>query len=302
MGTRNSIDSAWHVAALCHFLVCGSVLDGYEALHDVFKGNANTEARNARCPPVHRRATGRCGLRHTGAGSETREIKEVDWAGPGSGSQTATFVFSRENQPVSRLSPGHKDLFIDRGGNLAQVHHRHLHSSASAPPRLSCSHSRRRRRCRPAAEMKPSPPERSQKRQLEKRTVLRDVSCEITTRHTSLAAVIVVAPQLDGVVVGRVFLDFALLAVVPLQLLEHPVPRCPDEIALPMDLWAWDKGNTIPQRVACLDSCHKTRLGGAAPTTARSRSGIRTTNFRVVSQRCRAPAACRSRRTRRAAR
>ena len=33
------------------------VLDGYEVLHDVFKENVNTEARNVRCPHVHRRAT-----------------------------------------------------------------------------------------------------------------------------------------------------------------------------------------------------------------------------------------------------
>ena len=66
---------------------------GYEALHDMFKENANTEARNARCPHAHRRATGWCRLRHTGAGSETREINEVDPPGPGSGSQTASFVF-----------------------------------------------------------------------------------------------------------------------------------------------------------------------------------------------------------------
>ena len=35
---------------------------------------------------------------------------------------------------------------------------------------------------------------------------------------------------------------------------------------------AWDKGNTTPQRVTCLDSRHKAGLGRAAPTTARRRS------------------------------
>ena len=57
-----------------------------------------------------------------------------------------------------------------------------------------------------------------------------------TTKRASLAPAIVVAPQLDGVVVGRVFLGSALLTVHPLQLLEHPVPRCLDEIDLPVDL------------------------------------------------------------------
>ena len=55
-------------------------------------------------------------------------------------------------------------------------------------------------------------------------------------RTTSLAPAIIVAPQLGGVVVGRVFLGSALLAVLPLQLLEYPVLRCLHEIALPMDL------------------------------------------------------------------
>ena len=63
-------------------------------------------------------------------------------------------------------------------------------------------------------------------------TVSRDVSCEITTRHTSLAAAKVVAPELDGVVAGGVFLGSALLAVLPLQLLERPVP--PFVIELPI--------------------------------------------------------------------
>ena len=43
--------------------------------------------------------------------------------------------------------------------------------------------------------------------------------------HTSLAAA-----------VGRVFLGSALLAVLPLQLLERPVPLRVDDIALPTDL------------------------------------------------------------------
>ena len=42
-----------------------------------------------------------------------------------------------------------------------------------------------------------SPSERFKNRQLEKRTVLRDVSWEMTMRHTPLAAAIVVAPQLE---------------------------------------------------------------------------------------------------------
>ena len=64
------------------------------------------------------------------------------------------------------------------------------------------------------------------------KTVSRDVSCEITT-HTSLAAAIVVAPQLDGVVVDRSFLSSALLGVLPLQLLGRPLPLRLDDIALP---------------------------------------------------------------------
>ena len=41
--------------------------------------------------------------------------------------------------------------------SFAEMHHRHLHGSASALSRRSCSHSRRRRRrrCRPVTEMKP---------------------------------------------------------------------------------------------------------------------------------------------------
>ena len=59
-----------------------------------------------------------------------------------------------------------------------------------------------------------------------------------TIKRASLGPAIVVAPQLDGVVVGRVFLGSVLLAVFPFQLLEHPVLRCLDEIALQMDLWS----------------------------------------------------------------
>ena len=77
------------------------------------------------------------------------------------------------------------------------------------------------------------------------------------------------------------------------------LPRCLDEIAF---RWtcdrAWDKGDTTPQRVAFLYSCHKARLGRAAPTTARRRSDRaleRRTSESSASQRCRASAACRSR-------
>ena len=42
----------------CQMLVCGvHVLDGTETHEEVFKENAHTEKRNARCPHVHRRAT-----------------------------------------------------------------------------------------------------------------------------------------------------------------------------------------------------------------------------------------------------
>ena len=78
--------------------------------------------------------------------------------------------------------------------SFAQVHHRQLHGSASAPSRRSCSHSRCHRRCRPATEMKPRH-QRFQKRQLEKKRL----SCEMTT-------VIVVAQQLDGVALHAVHL------------------------------------------------------------------------------------------------
>ena len=54
------------------------------------------------------------------------------------------------------------------------------------------------------------------------------------------------------------------------------------------------------RRVACLGSCHKARLGRAAPTTARRRE--RRTSVSQASPRCRAPAGSRSRRTGRAAR
>ena len=88
--------------------------------------------------------------------------------------------------------------------SLSQVHHRHLHGSASAPSRQGCSHSRRRRRCRPATEMKPRHQRDSRRDNLKKETVLRDVSCEMTTRHTSLTVAIVVTPQLDGVALHAV--------------------------------------------------------------------------------------------------
>ena len=95
-----AVDGAWYIALLCQILVCGvHVLDGYEPLHDEFNENADTEARNARCPHVHRRATLWCRLQHTGAGSETREINEVDPAGRSSGSQKVTFVFHAKNNP-----------------------------------------------------------------------------------------------------------------------------------------------------------------------------------------------------------
>ena len=71
---------------------------------------------------------------------------------------------------------------------FAQVHHRHLHGSASAPSCRSCSHSRRRLHCRPATEMKP----RHQEETPGKKSVFRDASCKMTTRHTSLAAAVVV--------------------------------------------------------------------------------------------------------------
>ena len=87
--------------------------------------------------------------------------------------------------------------------SFASVRHRHLHGSASAPSRRSCSHSWRRRRCRPATEMKPRR-QRDSKR--DKETFLRDGSFEMTTRHTSLAFAIVVAQQLDGVALHAVHL------------------------------------------------------------------------------------------------
>ena len=52
---------------------------------------------------------------------------------------------------------------------------------------------------RPAAEVKPRHQRDSRRDHLQKRTVLRYVSCEMTTKPASLAAAIVVAPQLDGV-------------------------------------------------------------------------------------------------------
>ena len=55
-------------------------------------------------------------------------------------------------------------------------------------------------------------------------------------RHTSLAAAIVVTPQLGGVDVGCVFFGSALLGVLPLQLHERPVPLRLDDIAFPLDL------------------------------------------------------------------
>ena len=66
--------------------------------------------------------------------------------------------------------------------SFAQVHHRHLHGSASAPSRRSCSHRRRRRHCRPATEMKPRQQRGSRRDNLKK-----GLSCEMTTTHTSLA-------------------------------------------------------------------------------------------------------------------
>ena len=161
-------------------------------------------------------------------------------------------------------SPGQKDLLIDRGGNLAQVHHRHLHCSASAPPRQSCSHSRRRRRCRPAAEMKPRHQRDSGRDKLKK-----GLSCEIPTRHTSLAAVIFVAPQLDGVV-GRVSLALLFWSSSHSNSLsiQYLVVSTRSPFRWTCDR-AWDKGNTTPQRVACLDSCHNARLGRAAPQNDR---------------------------------
>ena len=59
-----------------------------------------------------------------------------------------------------------------------------------------------------------------------------------TTKRASVGPATVVAPQLDGVVVGRVFIGSVLLAVLPFQLPEHPVRTCLDEIALPVDLWS----------------------------------------------------------------
>ena len=56
--------------------------------------------------------------------------------------------------------------------SFAQVHHRHLHGSATAPSRRSCSNSRRRCRCRPAAEMKPRHQRDFKKRQFEQKNCL----------------------------------------------------------------------------------------------------------------------------------
>ena len=131
----------------------------------------------------------------------------------------------------------------------------------------------------------------SRRDNLKKKAVLRDVSCEITTRDTSFAAVIVVAPRLHSVVVGRVFLGSALLAVLPLQLLEHPVPRCLDA-----------SGGLVTGHGTKATQHHNvwrvltavTRLGRAAQTTARRRSDRapeRRTSESSASPRCRAPAA-----------
>ena len=43
--------TTWHNAPLCKLLVCGvHVLDGTETHEDMFEENAQTEARDARCP------------------------------------------------------------------------------------------------------------------------------------------------------------------------------------------------------------------------------------------------------------
>ena len=209
------VDGAWHIALLCPILVCGvHVLDGYETLHVVFKEQTQRHGTLV----VHT-----CIIephnRHTGAGSETWKINEMDRAGPGSASQTVTFVFSRENQPVSRRSiklfRRTKDTEVSWGSgqvqpccclrfskkatapsfvdtstravastfknskttapqkkrkthSFVQVHHRHLHGSASAmsptqsaPSPLSSSD-----------RNEASPSGRFKKRQLEKRTGL----------------------------------------------------------------------------------------------------------------------------------
>ena len=81
------------------------------------------------------------------------------------------------------------------------------------------------------------------------------MSCEMTSRHTSLAAAIVAIQQHRWC---------------------RPSCRPPHRQGRP-SRWtcdkSWDTRNTTPQRVPCLDSCHKARLGRTAPTTARRRWG-----------------------------
>ena len=213
---RRQDDGAWHIAPLCQILVCGiHVPDGYEVLHDVFKENANKEARNARCPHVHRRATWWCRLRHTGyLGSitqfSTRNLEDahslVDRKNRHETVQNHTkdtrggrgHVHPCCRQDVQKLQKA--QLLNFKRNKNAQ-----LRSSApSTPAWLSICAVSPKLLAQPSPLLSSDrsealPSERLKKRQLEKK----NLSCE---RHTSLAVANVVAQQLDGVALRAVHL------------------------------------------------------------------------------------------------
>ena len=134
---------------VCAKIWCAAshVLDGYEVLHDVFKENANTKARNARCPP-------KTNLSHDGLPSPLCCSKSHNRHSWGCGHvhpccSLRGHIHPRFRQHVQKVQkPQLLSSKETKMHSFAQVHHRHLHGSASAPSRRSCSHSRRRRRCR----------------------------------------------------------------------------------------------------------------------------------------------------------
>ena len=124
-----AVDWAWHIASLCHLLVCDvHLLDGTETHEDVFKENAHTEARDARClhaselkqwSKMPRSQTVTTNLPHDGL----RRSRSI-------GISVSRRQEERRHQTIQKkkpqhcretvgvLSHGHKNLLIDCGDDL----------------------------------------------------------------------------------------------------------------------------------------------------------------------------------------
>ena len=176
---------------------------------------------------------------------------------------------------------------------------------------------RRRRRCRPAADMKPH--HQRDSRENSKRSLARKPQSTPRLRLPSSFSSLVVSWMVTSSSTLLFWLSSHSVDSLSVQYLPVSTrsPFMPSTSSPRSPCWwtcetGWDKwkhnnsrDTRLRQVAVCLAyNCHKARLRRAAPTTARRRSGRamgRRPPAWSASPRCKAPAACRSRRTGRAA-